>query len=224
MGRQSLPPAPSLAPARPERCRQVWIHRLQRCSKAITIMLLVATAVAFVAFGPGARLLGLETRAVISGSMAPAIPEGSAVFVRTQFDAESPDVGDIVLFRVPGQDRQVMHRIVATSTDGDVTRFTTRGDANAEDDPGTIDSHQVVGLVHAHIPWMGGAVLAARSREGAALALAVPALAIIVFELRFWYLFVRYGRSLFEPDEQRDHGRTWTAAQAPLPAETGVGR
>lgn len=222
MGTSKSTPAPGLVSTQAEPGRQVWLLRLRQASKAITITLLAAAAVAFIAFGPGAQLFGFETRAVISGSMAPAIPEGSAVFVQTEFDTESLEVGDIALFSVPGQDRQVMHRIVATSADGGTTRFITRGDANAEVDPGHVEAHQVVGLVQAHIPWLGGAVLVARSREGAALALAVPALAIVLFELRFWYLFVRYGRSFFESDEACGDQRAWTAAQAPAPAETGA--
>lgn len=210
-----LSPSPTTADV--TRKRDDWMRVLARSAKWVTVTLLIIAGLAFIVIGPGARLLGYETRAVISGSMSPTIPEGSAVFVQTRFDHEALDVGDITLFSVPGQNRQVMHRIVAVDETLTGTEFVTRGDANQNNDPSSIAASQVVGIVEAHIPRVGGTVIITRSREGAALLLAIPALAILLFECRFWYRFIRYGRSAFEPESAPPVPSSWTAKQTPNP-------
>ena len=77
---------------------------------------------------------------VTTGSMSPAYPAGSAVFIQSAADYR---IGDVVLVDRPEFSRPVLHRIVAI----DATNVTTKGDANAEADAPISISH-IVGKVY----------------------------------------------------------------------------
>lgn len=78
---------------------------------------------------------GVRVQPVVTGSMAPRLPVGTLVATTPTHDVH---VGEVVLFRPPApwDGHQVLHRVV--SVEGGVVR--TRGDANADDDPWTMDA------------------------------------------------------------------------------------
>lgn len=107
--------------------------------------LALGASVAFAAL----RLGGLSTFLITGGSMEPAIPVGSMVFVQPV----APDAlraQDVVTYTLDGRTRT--HRIVEVNPDGS---FTTRGDANQVNDPEHVTFAGRAGLVRAHVPWLG---------------------------------------------------------------------
>lgn len=79
--------------------------------------------------------LGLRLLTVESGSMAPAIPEGSVALARLTPVAEL-ETGQVISFYPPTErPRLTTHRIVAVDRTRGGTIVTTRGDANPGDDP-----------------------------------------------------------------------------------------
>jgi signal peptidase len=137
--------------------------------------------------GVGALLLvsllpitgNVEIKIVKSGSMEPTIPTGSIVVVMPN---QAYKVGDVITF---GKDTKTQipttHRIIAERKQGSQTYFTTRGDANEEQDPREIAASEVIGKVLAHVPYVGYILDFARQPMGFALLIGLPA-AMIVFD------------------------------------------
>ena len=118
------------------------------CNVLGTLILLLVIAVCVPLTVP--RLLGMDTYHVVSGSMEPAIPVGSAVFVRPT-EASEIQPGDVIAFWHNGE--VVTHRVVENRTV--VGRFITRGDANPENDFEPIPYEDLIGRVDYHAPVIG---------------------------------------------------------------------
>lgn len=96
------------------------------------------------------RFLGYEIYTVVSGSMEPAIPVGSAVYVAETAPEEIQD-GDVIAFVSEGS--VVTHRVVRNRlVEGE---FVTRGDANDAEDMHPIDYEDLIGRVEYHVPFIG---------------------------------------------------------------------
>lgn len=79
--------------------------------------------------------------------------------------AKTPVVGDTIVFKAPNQEIPIVHRVVATKTEGGIQYFGTKGDNNAQTDFwnrggnqfGWIPESEVIGVVifsvH-HIGWL----------------------------------------------------------------------
>ena len=115
-------------------------------STAALILILLSLAVVYV---PG--FLGYHTYSVISGSMEPEIPVGSAVYVH-KTDKEDIKPGDVITFII-SDNTFVTHRIV--SYDEDTSHYTTKGDANEENDIKPVVYENIAGVVKWHIPMLG---------------------------------------------------------------------
>ncbi|MFN7150340.1 MAG: signal peptidase I [Microthrixaceae bacterium] len=92
---------------------------------------------------------------VPTGSMEPAIPTGS-LLVAVKGDASSVEVGDVLVFGSPVDDRLIVHRVSAVEDRRGVPLLTTKGDANPSVDPWEIrlddtSVHHVAG----HLPGVG---------------------------------------------------------------------
>lgn len=75
------------------------------------------------------KLMGYEIYNVVSGSMEPEIPVGSVIYVKA-VSPETVEEGDIIAFTSGVS--VISHRVVSNQTvEG---KFTTKGDANAEND------------------------------------------------------------------------------------------
>ena len=96
------------------------------------------------------RMRGYEVYNVVSGSMEPAIPKDSVVYVE---DVEARDVqeGDVIAFY--REDKLVVHRVVVNSTV--MGEFDTKGDANNANDPDPVPYDALVGRVAVHVPMVG---------------------------------------------------------------------
>lgn len=96
------------------------------------------------------RFFGYEIYQVLSGSMEPEIPVGSAVYVKAVSPGEIEE-GDIVAF-LAGESI-ITHRVVKNyKVEG---KFETKGDANEEADMNRVPYEAVRGKVAFHIPELG---------------------------------------------------------------------
>jgi signal peptidase len=87
-----------------------------------------------------AQLFSLSIVVLLTGSMSPGLPTGSAIMVERSVPADELMVGDIVTVPRPGYDVPVTHRVVGIDRiAGDATArsLTLQGDANA-----TVDGSQ----------------------------------------------------------------------------------
>jgi signal peptidase len=123
---------------------------------------------------------------ILSGSMEPAVPVGSIVFVREQ---EFYTKGDIITYSI-GRDEFVTHRIASTSQGqtyfGDV-RYATKGDANKSVDQNEVTQETIRGKVFLTLPYLGYVSNFAKSPQGFVLLIIVPATIIIYEEFKSVY-------------------------------------
>ena len=69
---------------------------------------------------------------VLSGSMEPALPAGSLLFVKPLTSPYA--VGDVISFNLPKVKQFVTHRIVSVQKQESAWVYQTKGDANKEND------------------------------------------------------------------------------------------
>ena len=123
--------------------KKIWniITTVVVCVVALLALLLVS-----------ARILGLQTFVVLSGSMEPYYHVGSVIYVK-EVPPETLRVGDDISFRIAG-DTVATHRIVEVLQDGSSLRFRTKGTANTTTDE-PVPADKVLGKVAGTIPLLG---------------------------------------------------------------------
>lgn len=112
--------------------------------------LIMVSVIAF--FAPIAlqRVCGYTVYHVVSESMEPTIPVGSAIFVFPQ-EPEHVLADEIIAFQSGGS--VVTHRVVQNQTvEG---KLITKGDANDSPDPEPVAYGDLIGRVGLHIPLLG---------------------------------------------------------------------
>jgi len=115
---------------------------------------------------------------VTSGSMAPAIRQGSVVVILRIAEYRINDV--ITFFEEENLQRKITHRI--SGKVGNL--YTTRGDANPSSDLKKISQNQVLGKVVLAVPYLGYFFNLARSPIGIIILLSIPFLVVIFSEVR----------------------------------------
>jgi signal peptidase I len=107
------------------------------------------------------RLLGYEIYNVVSGSMEPALPVGSLVYVKT-IAPETVAQGDIIAYQ--SGDSVITHRVLTNRlVEGE---FVTKGDANDEADFTPVPYGSLLGRVVYHIPYLGSVLFLYTSTWG----------------------------------------------------------
>jgi signal peptidase len=149
----------------------LWILAIE----VVVVGLLVASF--FVPF-PGMGTL----KVVLSGSMEPSVPVGSAVFI---LPADTYKVGDVITFHRTGSSMElpVTHRIIGVERERGSVRYVTKGDANENTDQALVAYHEIIGRVVATVPRAGYVIEFARSREGFVAMVAIPATLVILSEV-----------------------------------------
>ena len=118
------------------------------CTLVGTLMLIAVIAAALPLTVP--QFMGYDIYNVVSGSMEPAIPIGSIIYVK-KIDPADLNKGDVIVFN--SGDSVVMHRVKENDIlGGDIT---TKGDANDGEDLSKVEYEDVVGIVVRHIPTLG---------------------------------------------------------------------
>jgi signal peptidase len=144
-----------------------------------TVFIAIVVGIAGLLLGTMLPIPGnIEVKIVKSGSMEPVLPTGSLIFVKR---ATFYTKGDIVTFgKDTKTDIPTTHRIIAVNDDG---TFTTKGDANEEEDQVRVAPKDVIGEVIFHVPGAGFVLDFARQPIGFTLLVAIPAGLVIVEEI-----------------------------------------
>jgi signal peptidase I len=138
------------------------------CSTLGTVII----AIVIISFIPMAvpRLFGYEVYNVISGSMEPAIPVGSAVYVKYESPMQIEE-GEVIAF-ISGSSI-ITHRIILNDQSGQT--FTTKGDANSAEDMNKVSYNELVGVVKYHFPYVGNLMELYTTNEGKKYAILLAA-------------------------------------------------
>ena len=153
--------------------------------RAVGIILLIAIiAICVPLIVP--KTMGYQLYTVVSGSMEPAVPTGSLVYIKYVKPGDI-ETGDIIAFY--GSDAQgsiITHRVVSNSNA--MGEFITKGDANAENDMNPVTYEQYVGKMVRSIPKVGGIVQTITVGSGKTVLKCVIGLAIVLQEpeVRGW--------------------------------------
>ena len=127
----------------PKNIKKIW--------DTVTTVLVVLVVI-FAVFLMGSRLMGMQVFNVISGSMEPTYSVGDLLYVK-QVDPDSVKVGDPITF-VLNEDLVVAtHRVV--KVDRENRLFTTKGDANENEDAAPVHFNNLVGVPVFAIPLLG---------------------------------------------------------------------
>lgn len=88
-----------------------------------------------------------------SGSMTGTINKGDIILYERYDENEQIKTGDIIVFQ--NEDLRIVHRVVDQRNLGEEIRYYTKGDANEQEDDGYRIRKDVIGKVHARIPYIG---------------------------------------------------------------------
>ena len=119
---------------------------------------------------------------VLSSSMEPSIRVGGAVLVKPA-EPDKIKESDVVVFESPVEPgTELCHRVV--EIDEETLTLQTKGDANTEPDPFTVNLNEVSGQVVLHAPYLGYVADFARTTAGLLVLLHLPGTIIIACETR----------------------------------------
>ncbi len=118
---------------------------------------------------------------VQSGSMEPAIKQGSIVIIKP---AKKYNKGDIITTREPANPKvSLTHRVFAVKNKAGKTFYVTKGDANKSPDTEERPKENVLGKALFSVPYLGYPVAFAKTRDGLIFLVVIPATLIIYSEL-----------------------------------------
>lgn len=88
-----------------------------------------------------------------SGSMTGAINKGDAIFFEQYEKKEEIEVGQVIIFNK--DNLQIVHRVVDVKKVNGEIRYTTKGDANQQNDDGYITDEDITGICKFRIAYIG---------------------------------------------------------------------
>lgn len=146
------------------------------CSVIGTLLLLVAILVCIPLTLP--RLAGYQIYHVISGSMEPAIPVESVVYVKDVAPADIQKKDVIAFHSVLGEEAIITHRVVSNNrVAGEIV---TKGDANTKEDMEPVPYENVLGKVALTVPVLGKILATIATIQGKAAVGSVILLALLL--------------------------------------------
>nr|WP_300660678.1 signal peptidase I [uncultured Acetatifactor sp.] len=132
-------------------------HKICRLSAVLILVAVVAVCIPMTV----PRLMGYEVYVVVSGSMEPALPIGSALYVETAVPEEVA-AGDVIAFYDRGA--VITHRVVENHVvEGE---FVTKGDANAENDMTPVPYGALIGRMAQSVPLLGNVMAICSGTKG----------------------------------------------------------
>ena len=139
------------------------------CSTLGTLLLIIIVLVCLPLTVP--KMLGFQMYTVISGSMEPAIPTGSLVYIKDMEPADVED-GDVIAY-YGGHDSNaiITHRVVKNRVV--MGEFITKGDANEKEDMNPIPYANFLGRVELSVPVVGELAQIFTSTQGKIIAATV---------------------------------------------------
>jgi signal peptidase len=155
---------------------------------ALVIWFACGFGVVFGVLVAASGFFGLNSFAVLSGSMEPTLMVGD-LHVDRRIEARDARPGDIVTFRDPETpSRLLTHRIVKYHVLGRRVSIVTKGDANTGVERWTIPLDGTVGRVELDIPKLGYATMRLSGGLARLGLIAVPAFLLGLYELkRLWF-------------------------------------
>lgn len=118
------------------------------CNILGIVILLICIGIALPLSLP--KILGYEAYHITSGSMEPAIPVGSVIYVGHMEPEDIPE-GEVIAFYSGSS--VIAHRVTENRVVEGV--FVTKGDANPLEDLENVRYRDVIGVVKLHIPFLG---------------------------------------------------------------------
>ena len=124
------------------------------------------------------RIFGIEIYGILTGSMDPACPTGSLVYVKS-VNPESLQEKDIVTFQKGNL--VITHRVV--KNDVQKEELITKGDANNANDIQPVAYKQIKGKVALTVPLLGYLALRLNSAAGISVCVIILALGLMLWVL-----------------------------------------
>lgn len=158
------------------------------------------------------KVIGAEEALIVqSGSMEPAIPTGSVIWI---YDTKADNLknGTIITYGPGGEnpdDQYTTHRIVEVRQTDQGVEYVTKGDANDDPDPGTVTPDQIAGVHGFTVPYLGYAVVEGRDSGIFLILIAAASVLLILGELR--QIYIEY-REMKDEGQGRDIVQTFAVA------------
>ena len=124
------------------------------------------------------RLFGYHIYSVVSGSMEPAIPVDSMVYIKTEAPEDMKKDDVIAFYGARESNAIITHRVVENRIV--MGEFITKGDANQTEDMNPVPYSNFIGKVVYSIPVLGSIAEALTSTMGKIIAGGVIAAALIL--------------------------------------------
>jgi len=140
--------------------------------------LMVVIAILFAFFISAIRVFGLQVFGVLTGSMEPAYPTGSLVYVKS-VEPSTLRVNDVITFSL-SPNVIATHRIVEVVEENGATKYRTKGDANNTVDASLVGAGNIIGKVVFSVPYLGDIANYIQNPPGTYVAIAVS-VAMIAF-------------------------------------------
>ena len=148
----------------------------------IKLTILVLALLPFIAFtlltSNTNKIFGIQSFVVLTGSMEPAILQGSLVFTKKQQEYHK---GDVIAFKEGNI--TITHRIVDVMTQNSRSIYHIKGDANNTPDSSLVAAKDVLGKAENTLPHIGTYILFLRTLPGFLTFIVAPVALFILFEL-----------------------------------------
>ena len=153
------------------------IRKIANGLSTVVMVLVVLLALTLV----GGRLFGMQTYAVLSGSMEPAYPTGALLYVR-KVDPADIQPGQVITFLLD-EHTVATHRVVEVIPDPEeagIYRYRTKGDANEAADAGLVHCRIVLGTPVACVPYLGYVITWIQNPPGTYIAISAAAVLLLL--------------------------------------------
>lgn len=173
------------------------IRKIANGLSTVVMVLVVLLALTLV----GGRLFGMQTYAVLSGSMEPAYPTGALLYVR-KVDPADIQPGQVITFLLD-EHTVATHRVVEVIPDPEeagIYRYRTKGDANEAADAGLVHCKNVLGTPVASIPYLGYVITWIQNPPGTYIAISAAAVLLLLVFLPD--LFPEDKKKKYAPDAE----------------------
>jgi signal peptidase len=128
------------------------------------------------------NVIGGKSFTVMSGSMTPAILAGDVV-IDERIHPLDARIGDIITFQDPHRKRLLTHRLRSVRRRDNVMEMVTKGDANNTVERWSMPVRGELGRVRYRVPVIGRLLWRTRTPQARIFMVALPALALGLFEL-----------------------------------------
>ena len=146
------------------------------CSVAGIVLIVLVILLCSLLVLPG--MTGFHMYNVLSGSMEPAIPVGSLLYVHGKVP-EDVEEDEIIAFYSSNEDSGIItHRVVKNNVVSG--SFTTKGDANEKEDPTPVPYENYIGSIVLSVPYVGRVLTIMTSLEGKIAAACVVGLGVVL--------------------------------------------